>query len=166
MKDRAPREEKWHQIVTEEEYIELFGTESDDKIFYGDWSEIGLESTEETPETQSVEDDSIEAAESDGTNEGEELQERNLTAEQQAIIFIIKEVLKSRIREALASVKVCGKRIVQSETIKVRTLIHHHHYHPVELARTCILSRHSSRSCIRAGRSSGVHSMSRQSWSM
>ena len=30
----------------------------------------------ETPETQSVEDDSIEAAESDGTNEGEELQDR------------------------------------------------------------------------------------------
>ena len=45
------------QIVTEEEYIELFGTESDDKTFYGDWSEIGLESTEETPEKQSVEDD-------------------------------------------------------------------------------------------------------------
>ena len=42
------------QIVTEEEYIELFGTESDDKTFDGDWSEIGLESTEETPETQSA----------------------------------------------------------------------------------------------------------------
>ena len=28
------------QIVTEKEYIELFGTESDDKTFYGDWSKI------------------------------------------------------------------------------------------------------------------------------
>ena len=34
------------QIVTEEEYIELFGTERDDETLYGDWSEIGLESTE------------------------------------------------------------------------------------------------------------------------
>ena len=58
------------QIITEEEYIhELFGTESNYKTFYGDWSEIGLESTEETPEAQSVGDNSIEAAESDGTNE-------------------------------------------------------------------------------------------------
>ena len=66
------------QIVTEEEYIELFGTESDDETF--DWSEIGLEITEETPETQSVEDDNIiETAESDWTKEGEELLERNLT---------------------------------------------------------------------------------------
>ena len=62
------------QIVTEEEYIELFGTESDDERFYGHWSEIGLESTEETPETQSIENDNIEAAKLDGTNEGEELQ--------------------------------------------------------------------------------------------
>ena len=86
------------EIVTEEEYIELFGTESD--TFYGDWSGIGLESTEEIPETQSVEDDSIEAAESDGTNEGEELQDRNLTEEQQALLFRIKEVLNSRTRQA------------------------------------------------------------------
>ena len=72
-------------------YIELFGTESDDeKHFMG----IGLESTEETPEVQSVGDDSIEAAESDRTNKGEELQMMNLTEEQQAIIFRIKEVLK------------------------------------------------------------------------
>ena len=35
------------------------------------------------------------------TSEGEELQERNLTEEQQAIIFIIKEVLKSRTRKTL-----------------------------------------------------------------
>ena len=26
------------QIVTEEEYIELFGTESDDETFDGDWT--------------------------------------------------------------------------------------------------------------------------------
>ena len=32
------------QIVTEEEYIELLGTESNGETFYGDWSEIGLES--------------------------------------------------------------------------------------------------------------------------
>ena len=25
------------QIVTEEEYIKCYGTESDDEIFYGDW---------------------------------------------------------------------------------------------------------------------------------
>ena len=42
------------QIVTEEEYIELFGTKVMTKTFDGDWSEIGLESREETPETQSV----------------------------------------------------------------------------------------------------------------
>ena len=46
--------------------------------------EIGvrLESTDEIPETQNVEGNRIEAAESDWTNEGEELQERNLTEEQ------------------------------------------------------------------------------------
>ena len=53
--------------------MNCFGTESDDETFDVDWSEIGLESTEEKPETQSVEDDSIESAESNGTNEGEEL---------------------------------------------------------------------------------------------
>ena len=58
------------QIVTEEEYIELFGTESDDEAFYE------LESTDKTTEAQSVGDNSIEAAESDGTNKGEELQDR------------------------------------------------------------------------------------------
>ena len=58
------------QLVTEEEYIELFGTESDDETFYADWSEIGLESTEETPEAHSVEDDSIEAAELDKQRRG------------------------------------------------------------------------------------------------
>ena len=46
------------QIVTEEEYIELFGTESDGETFDGDLSEIGVESTEETPESQCAEDDS------------------------------------------------------------------------------------------------------------
>ena len=51
------------QIVTEAEYIELFGTESDDETFYGDWSEIGLESTEETPEAQSVGGNSLGEAE-------------------------------------------------------------------------------------------------------
>ena len=70
------------QIVTEEEYIELFGTESDGKTFDGGWSEIVLESIEETPEIQSVEDESIDTAESNGTNDGEKLQERNLTEEQ------------------------------------------------------------------------------------
>ena len=33
------------QRITEEEYIKSFGTESDDETFYGDLSEIGLEST-------------------------------------------------------------------------------------------------------------------------
>ena len=89
------------------------------KSFYGDWNEIGPESREETPETQSVE----EAAQSDGTNEGEELQERNLTEEQQAILFRIKEVLKSKTREALPSLKACAKRIVQTNTFKVSNLI-------------------------------------------
>ena len=64
------------QMLIEEKYIELFGTESNDKTFYGGWSEIGLESAEETPEAQSVGDNSIEAAELDWTNEGEELQQR------------------------------------------------------------------------------------------
>ena len=94
------------------------------KTFDADWSEIGVESTEETPETlQSVKDDSIEAAESDWTNEGEELHERNLTEERQAIIFRIKEVLKSRTREALLSLKSCDKRIVQTETSKVNNVV-------------------------------------------
>ena len=31
------------QILSEEEYIELFGIESDGDIFYGDWSEIWFE---------------------------------------------------------------------------------------------------------------------------
>ena len=39
------------QILTAEEYIELFRTESDDETFDGNWNEIGLERTEETPET-------------------------------------------------------------------------------------------------------------------
>ena len=90
----------------------MFGTDSVDEIFYGDWSEFGLESTEETPEAQSVGDDSIEAAESDGTIRGQELHDRNLTEEQQAILFRIKEVLKGRTREALSSQKTRDKRIV------------------------------------------------------
>ena len=50
------------QIVTEEEYtLNCLEQKGNDKTFDGDWSEIRLESTEETPETQSVEDDSIEA---------------------------------------------------------------------------------------------------------
>ena len=32
------------EIVTEVEYIELFGIGRDDETFYGDWSEIWLES--------------------------------------------------------------------------------------------------------------------------
>ena len=77
----------------------MFGTESDDETSYVDWIDIGLESTEETSdgeyrgdirwkvqrrhqmesteetsEPQSVGDDSIEVAESDMTNEGEQLQ--------------------------------------------------------------------------------------------
>ena len=52
-KKRGYRKSAWDletvvQIVTEEEYIDLFATRSDDKTFYEDWSEIGLESTEET----------------------------------------------------------------------------------------------------------------------
>ena len=62
--------------------MKLFGTESNDERFHGDWSETGLQSAEETPEVQSIGEDSLEAAESDGTNEGEELQERNLTEKQ------------------------------------------------------------------------------------
>ena len=42
------------QIVSDEEYIELLGTESNDETFYGDCSEIGVESTEGTPDAQSV----------------------------------------------------------------------------------------------------------------
>ena len=77
---------------------------------------------------QSVEDDSIEAAESDGTNKGEELQERNLTEEQQGILFRIKEVLKSRTRETLPSLKTCDKRIVQTETSTVNNGVRHYNF--------------------------------------
>ena len=63
------------------------------------------------------------AAESDGTNEGEELQERNLNEKQEAILFRIKEVLKSRTREALLSLKTCDKRIVQTKTSKVNNVV-------------------------------------------
>ena len=34
------------QILTEEVYIELFGTEIDEETLDGDWNEMGLESTE------------------------------------------------------------------------------------------------------------------------
>ena len=62
MKDRASRIQKWQQqIVTEEEYIELFATHRNDETFYGDWSEIWLESEEETSEALSLGEDSIEA---------------------------------------------------------------------------------------------------------
>ena len=101
----------------------MFRTENDDETFYRDWSEIGLESTKETPAAQSVGDNSIEAAESDGTNEGEEIEERNLTVEQKAIIFIIKEVIKSRTREDLPSLKACDNRIVQTETSKISNMV-------------------------------------------
>ena len=47
----------------------------------------------------------------------------NLTEEQQAIIFRIKEVMKSRRREALPSLKTCDKRIVQTETSKVNSVV-------------------------------------------
>ena len=55
-----------------------------------------MESTEETPETQSEEDDSIETAESNGTNERRRITGEKLTEEQQDIIFRIKEVVKCR----------------------------------------------------------------------
>ena len=86
-------------------------------------SVIGLESTEETSEAESVGDDCIEAAESDVINEREELQERNLTQEQQAIVFRIKEALKSRTRDALLSLKVCDKMILQTGTSKVDNMM-------------------------------------------
>ena len=62
-------------------------------------------------------------AESDRTNEGEELQERNLTEKQQAMLVRIKEVLKSRTRESLPSLKVCDRRIMQTETSKVTNVV-------------------------------------------
>ena len=65
----------------------------------------------------------MQQAESDGTNEGEVLQERNLAEEQQAILIRIKEVLKSRTREALSSLKACDERIVQTETSKVNNVV-------------------------------------------
>ena len=108
------------QIVTEEEYIELFGAESDDETFDGDWNETGLESTKET---QSVEDDRIEAAKIGRHKRRREVTERILTEEQQATIFRIKEVLKSRTREAFPSLKACDKRIVQTGTSKVNNVV-------------------------------------------
>ena len=75
------------QIVTEEEYIELFGAGagSNDETFYGDWSGIQLEIAEQTREAQIPGEDSTEAdkpeamsvrgcsaAEWEGINEGEE----------------------------------------------------------------------------------------------
>ena len=101
----------------------MFGAESIDETFHGDWSEIGLESTEETPEAQSVGDNSIRGSKIRRTNKGEDLQERNLTEEQQAILFRMKKVLNSRAREALPSLKTCAKRIVQTETSKVNNLV-------------------------------------------
>ena len=70
-----------------------------------------------------VRSDWIEAAELNGKNKGEELQERNLTEEQQAIIFRLKEVLKSRSREALPSLKTCDKNVVKTETSKVNNVV-------------------------------------------
>ena len=48
------------QKVTKDEYIKLFGTGSDDETLYENWSDVGLESTEETPEAQSVGEKSVE----------------------------------------------------------------------------------------------------------
>ena len=110
----------------------MFGTESDDETFDGNWTEIGLESIEETLETQSVEDNSTEAAELNGTNAGEELKERNLTEEQQAILFRIKEVLKRRTREALPSLKTCNKTMVQTETSKVGSVHYNFQHHRLQ----------------------------------
>ena len=78
-------------------------------------SEIGLESTEETPEAQSV---------GDGSRIGPDEGRRGVTGEeQQAILFRIKEVMKRRTREALPSMKACAKRIVQTEITKVNNVV-------------------------------------------
>ena len=60
--------------------------------------------------------------ESDQIHEEGNPEERNLTEEQQAILTRIKEVMKSRTREALPSLKACDKRIVQTETNKVNSV--------------------------------------------
>ena len=65
----------------------------------------------------------IEAEESDLENEGGELQEKILTKEKHAILFIIKDVLRSRTSEAFPSLKACDKRIVQTETSKVNNVV-------------------------------------------
>ena len=74
--------------------------------FDGDWSEIELESTEETPEAQTVRDNCKRQQNQTGLTK--ERSYRNS-----------KEVMKSRTRQALPSLKTCNKRIVQTETSKV-----------------------------------------------
>ena len=71
-------------------------------------------------EERSDEEGSV--AESDGASEEEDLEERNLTEEQQSILARIKDVLKSRTREALPSLKTCDKRTVLTETNKVNSV--------------------------------------------
>ena len=57
------------------------------------------------------------------SKEREELRERNLTEEQQAIIFRIKEVLRSRTGEALPLLKTYDKRIVETNTNKGKNVL-------------------------------------------
>ena len=59
----------------------------------------------------------------DRTKEGDELQDINLTEKEQAILFRIKKVLKSRKREDLPSLKAGDKRIMQTETYKVNSVV-------------------------------------------
>ena len=63
---------------------------------------------------------------------------------QKAILFRIKEVLKSRTREALPSLKSCDKRIAQTETSKVNNVAHYSTLQlpTSQIAITCYMLRH------------------------
>ena len=109
-------------IVTEEEYIELFGTESYDETFDGDWSEIGLESTR-GDKARSVGDNCLEAAESDGTKEGIYRRGISLKNTSYTTVFRIKNVLKIRTRKALELWSSGYGIVLVSKKFRVRSLV-------------------------------------------
>ena len=96
-------------------------------MFQPESGEVGreIESTqEERVENpgEEMSDEAGSAAHADGAYEEEDLEERNVNEEQQSILSRIKEVLMSRAREALPSLKKCDKRTMMIETNKVNSV--------------------------------------------
>ena len=106
------------QTITEEKYVELFGISSDEEEFLG------------------FEDVTMEENEVEAISREETLQDANkeeeiglLDEEQKSILAKLREVVGSRRKEALPSLKMCDKRVVVNETNKVNTVAKKHCHH-------------------------------------